>query len=552
MFNCKAFQELISQFNLIVKYEANKPTFKVEDDEGYVEYKLRLDNIDKGKLNRLITQMKYRLNEGKIITGKFITYYFLGIDDDGIVGNISKDILNKTIDILKEIIIKSNAEIQYLEILPINPDAYIAALCIRKRFNDQYINEYRIAMLGASFHGKTTCVSYLTYGSKDNGNGSGRMAIFKHSHEQNTGITSSIKHDIFGFRKNSIYNYKLSPLVTWDKIVEDSDKIISIFDLPGLLKYLRTTIFGILTLKTDLNIIVISIQNYFNNYVPDETLWLIKMFVYLDFPFFILFTKLDLFSKDCINDVFDKFNVHLSNILKNYNKKLTPIDNFKNNSDEILYEMVSNVTGENYDKLICFFDKISQIKSNNKNNNNNNNNNNINNNKEVDFMIYDVINIREIGYIVSGIAITNSISVNDKLFIGPITGVFHPLTIKSIHKKRMDSHIIYPGESGSIEIILESDNLKIDKHMNILNEKLIHKLRDKIYIKSNSLNNLKINYQYILYVDNLIEPVTLDSVDDNNIATFEFVKKHKLYIRNNSKCVIKTNNYFLSVFGTSM
>jgi len=552
MFKNKIFKDLISQRNLILGYdESKRPIFKPEDDEGYIEYKLRLDQIDRPKIDRMVTQMKYRLNEGKLAIGKYMAYYFLGIDDDGIAGFIDKDILDKTISVIEDVASKSNAEIHSLECVQIDTNKYIAAVCVRKCCSDKYINEYRVVMLGASNHAKTTCISYLTYNEKDNGNGSGRMVIFKHTHEQNTGVTSSIKHDIFGFKNSSVNNYKSS--ITWDKIVENSSKIISIFDLPGSLKYMRTTTFGISALRADLHVVTISIPDCYNEdkiCIPSEITWAIEMSINLKIPIFVLFTKLDIASKKQHDDLIE----YISNFIKKFGKNLVCYGNSDTISNDILYLAISNITGENYDKFIQFLDRVSQIKSDKP----------VivsNDPEKVDFMIYDVINIREIGYIVSGIVISNSIKVGDKLFIGPIEGRFYPISVKSIRKKQLESNVIYPGESGSIEIKLKLDdiqsennlnNIEIDKHMNILDEKTINKLTDYVYVKTNTIKNLIVGHQYMIYIDNLIEPAILTSIDnDNNICNFKFVKAHKVYVRSCTKCIIKSDpNYDFCVYGT--
>jgi GTPase len=133
--------------SLIIKYDDKKPIFKPEDDEGYIEYKLRLDHIDKSKMDRMVTQMKYRLNEGKIATGKYVTYYLLGIDDSGVTGHINQDVLDKSIDVLKSIATESNAEIFSLEIIRVEENRNIAGACIRKQCNNKYINELRIGVV---------------------------------------------------------------------------------------------------------------------------------------------------------------------------------------------------------------------------------------------------------------------------------------------------------------------------------------------------------------------------------------------------------------------
>ena len=61
--------------------------FEPEKDEGNIEYKLKLTNLSTDRINCLITQMKYRLNEG---SGEAI--YEIGIRDNGIIEGIVEKI----------------------------------------------------------------------------------------------------------------------------------------------------------------------------------------------------------------------------------------------------------------------------------------------------------------------------------------------------------------------------------------------------------------------------------------------------------------------------
>lgn len=66
---------------------------KKERDDGYIEYKLKLINIERQKLIKLISQMNYRLNEGD---GKSI--YAIGFSDDGSATGITKSELDDTLE----------------------------------------------------------------------------------------------------------------------------------------------------------------------------------------------------------------------------------------------------------------------------------------------------------------------------------------------------------------------------------------------------------------------------------------------------------------------
>jgi GTPase len=54
--------------------------------------------------------------------------------------------------------------------------------------------------------GKSTLVSVLTKGIEDDGNGSARVRVLNYQHEQETGRTSSIGHEIMGFDEKGKQN----------------------------------------------------------------------------------------------------------------------------------------------------------------------------------------------------------------------------------------------------------------------------------------------------------------------------------------------------------
>ena len=66
---------------------------------GNKEYKLKLVNIDKNKIDRLITQFKFRLFEGN-----GIAWYYLGYTDYGIPQGLSEINLSETLSNILKVI----------------------------------------------------------------------------------------------------------------------------------------------------------------------------------------------------------------------------------------------------------------------------------------------------------------------------------------------------------------------------------------------------------------------------------------------------------------
>ena len=56
-----------------------------EVESGNIEYKVKIDPDNKIRLNELISQLKWRVNEGN-----GYAYYYIGVADDGDIEGISK------------------------------------------------------------------------------------------------------------------------------------------------------------------------------------------------------------------------------------------------------------------------------------------------------------------------------------------------------------------------------------------------------------------------------------------------------------------------------
>src|SRR5436190_11039917 len=70
------------------------------DKKGNIEYKLRLDKKDTKKRDNMISQMLWRMNEGRNLYGKYEANYILGIHDDGTFSNMTEHELITTMNIL--------------------------------------------------------------------------------------------------------------------------------------------------------------------------------------------------------------------------------------------------------------------------------------------------------------------------------------------------------------------------------------------------------------------------------------------------------------------
>jgi GTPase len=184
-----------------------------ETDWGNIEYKRRLIGLSKFRKEQLITQMRWRLSEGK-----GIAEYYVGVDDDGSPYPLTEKEYTESIETILSMTVEAGASAKRLHVKRY-PTGIIFTLMIQIR--NSSLDEYRWIVIGPSKVGKTTLISCLIDGLVDDGNGSLRNRKLKHLHELDSGCTTQ-----------PVFSYK-----------EQEDSMMLVFiDLPGGKKYLDDTI----------------------------------------------------------------------------------------------------------------------------------------------------------------------------------------------------------------------------------------------------------------------------------------------------------------------
>lgn len=509
-----------------------------EIEEGNIEYKQRLDRKNNKQLIKMSSQMLWRLQEGYNSIGKYQAHYFLGIKDNGEYANLDEKVIDESIEVLNEVCKISHAEIINIDKIFIN-NICVAEIIINKIMYDNFIKESRVCFLGLSGHGKTTLISHLTHNQLDDGNGLARFLVMKHIHEQITGLTSSINHNIIGMKDGKIINYKTGFINNWNNIVSNSDKIISLIDLPGNNKYSKTTLNGLLTIKPHFNIIVISPFDCQDENKDIELNNYIKLCIFSNIPFILIFSKSDILHSDIY------FLNKINDIIINYtNKKLYNFNKFiKNiNYDDIPYINISNINNNNFDDFInlidCYSNKYNNINKNKETNNN------------IEFLIHDIHIKSDNKNIVYGRMNIGHININEKYYIGPYNNnIFYPITIQTIHKKQIDSKIIYNDETASIEI-KSFNKIKLLKNLiiiNNLNNLYLNNFMEILLFKFNN-NNIIMNSQYLLFYDTNIETVIINCINNDIIKVIINNNNFKI-IKKNTLCILKNIYNNQLIFG---
>lgn len=104
----------------------------------------------------------------------------------------------------------------------------------------------RVAVVGNVDAGKSTLIGTLTSSLLDDGRGSSRTSIMKHRHEIESGRTSTATTHLMGFRSTGQAiatrdTVRANRRKSEDEVARESYRVITLMDLAGHEKYLKTT-----------------------------------------------------------------------------------------------------------------------------------------------------------------------------------------------------------------------------------------------------------------------------------------------------------------------
>jgi len=307
----------------------------------------------------------------------------------------------------------------------------------------------RYVIIGNVDSGKSTTIGVLTKNVLDNGNGSARLLITKLKHERESGRTSSHSQ-----------HYMIK-----------GKEIITLIDLCGHEKYLKTTIFGIMGLFADYGIVMVGA----NMGVIGMTMEHIAILIANRIPFIIIISKIDL----CPPNVMQIVKKDLERIAKRNKKEIiyfeedeVQIDGsyIKAQHQEIINAfqerktsiipiiMTSNKTGHNIEfmrelitsiKSRTYLERIGAIEP----------SSSIAKKMGYPTVMYidNTFSISGIGIVLSGTVKYGPLHLGQKVFLGPVDNKYISITIKTMKNCiRENVTTIQEHDSGSIGIRLDS------------------------------------------------------------------------------------------------
>lgn len=305
--------------------------------------------------------------------------------------------------------------------------------------------ETRIAVVGNVDAGKSTMLGVLVKGGLDDGRGKARVNLFRHKHEIESGRTSSVGMEIMGFDTMGKVVASETPgrKLSWEEIGKRSAKVISFTDLAGHERYLRTTVFGLLSSSPNYCLLMVAANNGLIGMSKEH----LGIALALNVPVMVVITKIDI----CPPHILEQTIQQITRILKSPGARKIPI--FIKNREECINTatqfvsqricpifQVSNVTGESLDLVREFLNILPH-------------HGHYDAEAPFEFHVNDTFSVPFVGTVVSGIVKSGVIHAGDTILIGPDSlGQFTTTTIRSIERKRIAVPAASAGQSASFAL----------------------------------------------------------------------------------------------------
>ncbi|GFG22151.1 hypothetical protein IFM61606_02006 [Aspergillus udagawae] len=387
--------------------------------------------------------------------------------------------------------------------------------------------EIRIAVVGNVDAGKSTMLGVLVKGNLDDGRGRARINLFRHKHEVESGRTSSVGLEIMGFDSHGeIVSSSQGRKLSWEEIGKRSAKVISFSDLAGHERYLRTTVFGMLSSSPNYCLLMVAANNGLIGMSKEH----LGIALALNVPVMVIITKIDI----CPPQILQETVSQLTKILKSPGARKIPIfvkdmEETINTATQFVSQricpifQVSNVTGENLELVRTFLNILPHRGQ-------------YNTEAPFEFLINDTFSVPHVGTVVSGVAKSGVIHAGDSVLVGPDSlGQFTTTTIKSIERKRIQVNACFAGQSGSFAL-KRVRRKEVRKGMVVLKKleqppKVYREFVAEVLILSHA-TTIKPKYQAMLHVGAVSQTCSVIDIDrpfirtgDRALVAFRFIQR---------------------------
>mmetsp|Transcript_3027 Transcript_3027/g.6512 ORF Transcript_3027/g.6512 Transcript_3027/m.6512 type:complete len:699 (+) Transcript_3027:251-2347(+) len=377
----------------------------------------------------------------------------------------------------------------------------------------------RIAVVGNVDAGKSTMIGTLTSSLLDDGRGSSRTSIMKHRHEIESGRTSTTSTHLMGFRSTGEAiagrdSVRATRRKSEDEVARESYRIVTLMDLAGHEKYLKTTIHGVASGMADYALILVNSRHPPTHMTHHH----LNLCVSFGIHVIIVFTKVD----GCPEHAFKTSKAEVSKLLKRPDINKRPFEIRCEEDIETcigklgtLAPMISTscVNGDGIELLQKMLFSLPKRRRHEKKQN-----------RPFEFLVEDIFNVPGVGSVVSGFVNAGQLTTGSHahVYVGPTDdGTFMKAIAKSAQIARINTTHVTSGQSACLALALSKDmRKKLRRGMVVLMEAptSTREFEAEICVLKGEGTTIRKSYQAYVHILNVRQSAYAKKIEivDNN------------------------------------
>ena len=399
----------------------------------------------------------------------------------------------------------------------------------------------RVAVIGNVDAGKSTLIGTLKSGILDDGRGQSRLFITKHKHEINTGRTSTITMHMIGYGQDGIPVRSLTnrthpgssakvQFKSDEEIAKEASNLVTLVDLAGHEKYLKTTIHGISSGMIDYALVLINASHGPNHMTRHH----ISLAVAFGIPIIVILTKTDSCPTHALKNTKDE----IANIIRSPGVQKRSYQ-IKNQTDVavVMDKMhavvpvlsISSVSGDGVDLIHNLLSVLPKRRR---------HQNKVG--RDFEFLIDGLYNVTGVGTVVSGFVNAGKARVGETVWIGPLSdGSYIKTVIKSAQISRTNVNTVISGNSAGLSFALTKDQRKmLRKGMSVLAQPIpATRLfeAELVIIKGSGVDGttIRIGYETMAHILHVKQSVKIQNIEllENGLNKDPFVTEDEVVVR---------------------
>lgn len=404
----------------------------------------------------------------------------------------------------------------------------------------------RVAVIGNVDAGKSTLIGTIKSGILDNGRGQSRLLVTKYQHEVHSGRTSTITTHLIGYKEdgqpiqiltNRTPTNARIQLESDAEIAQEATNLVSLVDLAGHEKYLKTTIHGISSGMVDYALILVNANDGPNHMTRHH----ISLAVAFGIPIVVVLTKTD----SCPAHTLRKTKEDITNIIRSPAVQKRPYQIKQVTDVAVVMEKmhaivpifsISSVSGDGIDSIHALLSALPKRRRHQSKVG-----------RSFEFLLQDIYNVTGSGTVVGGFVNAGKVRSGETVWVGPLNdGSYMKTVIRSIQVYRTNVSSVISGTNAGLSLVLSKDQRKMLRQGMVVLSQPSPATRvfeaEMIMIKGYGVDGttIKVGYETMAHVLHIKQPVVVDNIEllEDEMGAHGFAPEDEVVVRPGNRAKI--------------